>query len=422
MFDISRKDYHLLKEAIENCRNFVFENVNEASIDENSGKSRINDLLKDLNAFAVDYKVVRDANYIQAGMLALTVFRAKTGELTNVSRAECTLNGSSVLRETTNFYNGLMSRLKELFSEIEDGFTRISHNDLRMPFKSGGWEKDIRKLNEHINELQEIITEQYRQQLSNAILLNKNTSDLNHYSEELSNSANEQAARLEETAAAIEELTSNVSAAADKAHAMTNVAQDAKTAAERGNTVAKESMEAMREIVDATEAIHQAVDIIDTIAFQTNILSLNAAVEAATAGEAGRGFAVVAQEVRNLANRSADAAKQIQEVARRAREKSQGGLETSQNMMDNFALISEKIVLTDDLVRDVANANREQMSGIYQINDAIGQLDKMTQQTAKTAHNVAQLSSVVQNLSDEMYNEICQKEFIGKEAILSSAR
>ncbi len=418
MFDISKKDYLLLKEAINDCRHFVLEKVNEVDTRFSSGSRRINDLLEDLHHFAAEYKEVRDANYIQAGMLAMSVFRAKTGELSNVSMARCTDNGSGVLKETTNFYNGLMSRLKELFNEIETGFTRISNNDLRIPFKSEGWHHDIRALNEHINELQEIIAEQYRRQLTDALALRRDTIELARHSDELSASANEQASSLEETAAALEELTSNVASNAAKAETMTATAQEAKTAAERGNEIAQESFSAMNEIVRATEAIHQAVDIIENIAFQTNILSLNAAVEAASAGEAGKGFAVVAQEVRNLANRSADAARQIQEVARTAREKSHGGLETSRNMMESFSLIARKIAETDELVRDVTLAGREQMAGINQINGAISQLDSLTQQNAKTAHNVASLSGVVQNLSDHMYAEISQKEFAGKEQII----
>ncbi|PHM16516.1 MAG: hypothetical protein CJD30_11195 [Sulfuricurvum sp. PD_MW2] len=209
-------------------------------------------------------------------------------------------------------------------------------------------------------------------------------SHLNTTGEELSTSANEQASSLEETAAAIEELTSNVASNVAKTEHMAKAALEAKQTAEKGNTVARESLEAMNEIVSATEAIHQAVDIINNIAFQTNILSLNAAVEAATAGEAGKGFAVVAQEVRNLANRSADAAAQIQELAQAAREKSRAGLETSKHMMESFTTIAQKIDQTDEMVRDVANASHEQMSGINQINGAITQLDQMTQQNAKT--------------------------------------
>lgn len=422
MFDISKSDYLVLKQAIQECRNFVLEKVNETAILPDARSERVNDLLHDLNQFAGEYKNVRDANYIQAGMLAMSVFRAKTGELSNVSMANCTQNGSGVLKETTNFYNGLMTRLKELFSEIENGFSRISHNDLRIPFKADGWHHDIRALNEHINELQEIIAEQYRHQLTNALALQRDTIELSQYSDELSSSANEQAASLEQTAAAIEELTSNVASNASKANSMLQVAKEAKEASEYGNQIAQQSFIAMSEIQAATEAINQAVDIINNIAFQTNILSLNAAVEAATAGEAGRGFAVVAQEVRNLANRSADAARQIQNVAQTAREKSLGGVGTAEKMMESFATIAQKIALTDELVRDVSGASHEQMSGINQINDAIHQLDQITQQNAKTAMNVASLSGVVQELSDTMYNEISAKEFIGKDQILAAAR
>lgn len=231
--------------------------------------------------------------------------------------------------------------------------------------------------------------------------LNKEATSLSQSGDELSTSANQQASSLEETAAAIEELTSNVAANTSKADEMTRVAQEAKIAAEKGNTIAHASLDAMGEIVTATEAINHAVEIIDNIAFQTNILSLNAAVEAATAGDAGKGFAVVAQEVRNLANRSADAAREIQNLARAAREKSRGGLETSRNMMESFTLISEKIVQTDEMVRDVANASREQMAGINQINDAVSQLDQMTQQNAKTANNVAEISGDILSKTEQ---------------------
>lgn len=234
---------------------------------------------------------------------------------------------------------------------------------------------------------------------------------LNESGDELSTSANEQASSLEETAAAIEELTSNVSANAAKADEMAHIAKEAKVAAEKGNSVAQVSLSAMNEIVSATEAIHQAVEIIDNIAFQTNILSLNAAVEAASAGDAGKGFAVVAQEVRNLANRSAEAAAQIQTLARTAREKSQGGLETSKNMMESFNVISTKIAHTDDMVRDVANASREQMAGISQINDAVSQLDQMTQQNAKTANNVAQIANEILVKTEQFEHMLSRLEF-----------
>lgn len=229
--------------------------------------------------------------------------------------------------------------------------------------------------------------------------------------EELSTAANEQASSLEETAAAIEEITSNISATASKADEMAVVAREAKEAADSGTQVAQVSLTAMNEIFQATNAINEAVAIIDNIAFQTNILSLNAAVEAATAGDAGKGFAVVAQEVRNLANRSAEAAKQIQDLAHTARSKSQGGLETTQNVMNSFSIISEKIAQTDLMVRDVTNASREQMAGITQINDAVAQLDQMTQQNAKLASNISAVGEEIYDRTESFNTIVKRVEF-----------
>lgn len=320
---------------------------------------------------------------------------------------------------TDNSLNSLTQSLNNLLDEIEKSFG--SYITVLIDFAQGNYltttttttttqgsfasiEQALRSVSASNSEIFALISK-FSQEFSH------DASVLSESGEELSTSANEQASSLEETAAAIEELTSNVSANASKANDMTILAKEAKNAAEHGNTIARESLNAMHEIVSATEAINQAVEIIDNIAFQTNILSLNAAVEAATAGDAGKGFAVVAQEVRNLANRSAEAAQQIQDLARTARAKSHGGLETSQNMMDSFNLISQKIVLTDDMVRDVANASREQMAGISQINDAVSQLDQMTQQNAKTANNVANIANEILDKTQQFEQMVSRVHF-----------
>ncbi len=321
------------------------------------------------------------------------------------------------LNKMSKSLNLMLDNTEKTFSELlailinfaQGNYEAVHNNKSRGSFASVG--QALKAISTSNSETFSLISKFSREFSQDANMLSLS-------GEELSTSANEQASSLEETAAAIEELTSNVSANSAKAQEMTNVAKEAKVASERGNIVARESLDAMNEIVNATEAINQAVEIINNIAFQTNILSLNAAVEAATAGDAGKGFAVVAQEVRNLANRSADAAKEIQELARIARVKSQGGLETSKNMMEGFALISQKIAQTDEMVRDVANASREQMAGIGQINDAVSQLDQMTQQNAKTAGNVAQIANEIlgktelfeQMLSRIKYDSESQKQ------------
>lgn len=300
------------------------------------------------------------------------------------------------LSQLTGTLNTLLDKTEETFASLiqqliycaQGNYSAVSntHSDSKGSFASV--EQSLSALTTSMSEVFALIARFSNEFTQNANLLAAS-------GDSLSASANQQASSLEETAAAIEELTSNVASNTSKAEEMARAAREAKNAAETGNAVANNSLEAMNEIVTATEAIHQAVEIIDNIAFQTNILSLNAAVEAATAGDAGKGFAVVAQEVRNLANRSAEAAAQIQDLARTAREKSRGGLETSKNMMESFTTISEKISQTDNMVRDVANASREQMAGISQINDAVAQLDQMTQQNAKTANNVASVANEI---------------------------
>ncbi|MDO9056029.1 MAG: methyl-accepting chemotaxis protein, partial [Sulfuricurvum sp.] len=233
-----------------------------------------------------------------------------------------------------------------------------------------------------------------------------------------STASNQQAASLEETAAAMEEMTSNVQQNAQKANDMASMAAQTDASAKEGAELAQRTATAMTEIQVATNSINNAVAIIENIAFQTNILSLNAAVEAATAGDAGKGFAVVAQEVRNLANRSADAAKEIKAMAEQAATKSNEGMSIATELTRGFEVIAGKIEQTTMLVQDVSNASREQMQGIGQINTAVTQLDQMTQENAKVASNVSQTSDVIQELSEEINREIESKSFRGKAELL----
>jgi len=171
----------------------------------------------------------------------------------------------------------------------------------------------------------------------------------------------------------------------------------------------------MDEINNEVTAISEAIAVIDQIAFQTNILSLNAAVEAATAGEAGKGFAVVAQEVRNLASRSAEAANEIKALVENANMKSNNGKEISSKMIHGYGKLSENIAKTIELIKDVETSSKEQQSGIEQINDAVNSLDQQTQQNAMIAtqtHDVALETDAIAKLVVE---DADSKEFIGKD-------
>ncbi|PZP16028.1 MAG: chemotaxis protein [Aliarcobacter butzleri] len=197
-----------------------------------------------------------------------------------------------------------------------------------------------------------------------------------------------------------------------------SLAEQLQLSSKDGELLASKTNKAMDDIDNQVNSINEAISVIDQIAFQTNILSLNAAVEAATAGEAGKGFAVVAQEVRNLASRSAEAAKEIKNIVEIATSKANEGKAIANEMINGYTVLNSKINETINLIEDVSRGSKEEEKGILQINDTINALDKATQSNASSAIDISRLASEVSNLSKNLlkiadrakFNKINQKE------------
>jgi len=230
--------------------------------------------------------------------------------------------------------------------------------------------------------------------------INSNTVELRSATDDLARRTEQQAASLEETAAALDEITVTVRSSAERAREATTMVSEAKTAASRSSVVVSDAIDAMGRIENASKEISQIINVIDEIAFQTNLLALNAGVEAARAGDAGKGFAVVAQEVRELAQRAANAAKDIKSLITKSGSEVATGVKLVQQTGEALSEIEASVLQINDHILSIAKAAGEQSVGLQEVNSALNRMDQVTQQNAAM---VEETSASTHKLSDESH-------------------
>ena len=318
----------------------------------------------------------------------------------------------------------LIALLNEMASNIEnniDGVLEILNKYCKYNYMdkvdTQGITEHLLKLANGVNTLGDSITQMLIENKSNGLTLDRSSDILLQNVNVLNNNSNESAAALEETAAALEEITSNITNNTENVVKMSSYANKLSDSAHEGQDLAQETTTAMDEINNEVNAINDAISVIDQISFQTNILSLNAAVEAATAGEAGKGFAVVAQEVRNLAARSADAANEIKTLVENATSKANKGKKIADTMIDGYSGLNQNIQNTLELINNVETASKEQQLGIVQINDAITSLDKQTQENASIAAQTRDVAIETDTIAKLVVTNADAKEFNGKDKV-----
>ena len=240
--------------------------------------------------------------------------------------------------------------------------------------------------------------------------LRSGAEEISTASDDLSRRTEQQAASLEETAAALDEITSTVRRSAEGARQATATASDAKAEAVRSGVVMNDAVAAMSEIEQSSGQITQIIGVIDEIAFQTNLLALNAGVEAARAGEAGRGFAVVAQEVRALAQRSAEAAKEIKALIASSSDQVRRGVQLVGDTGAALTGIVTKVTEIDVLIAEIAQSSQEQATGLTQVNSAVNQMDQVTQQNAAMVEETTAAATNLKQEASELSQLVSQFE------------
>ncbi|MFY9084870.1 methyl-accepting chemotaxis protein [Aliarcobacter cryaerophilus] len=375
------------------------------------GNCEFSVMTKDINSAIDEFddKFKHDMRVI--GESVLTFDKLKKGIF------KCRVNSNSsnpMINTLKNTINDALDDLENYMREIEKTLISYTSNDYKDRIVINNKIANpsrLLKVIQSVNSLGDTLATQAKNSLENGSSLETNSKTLKNSIENLTSKITKQIESLEETTLAVEKISEITNNNSKNTTSMSKLAEIVKQAVEDGYNLSNKTTKSMDDINDKVIAINEAITIIDQIAFQTNILSLNAAVEAATAGEAGKGFAVVAGEVRNLANKSAEAANEIKKLVEIANQKAHEGKDISNEMQNGYKNLHTHITETLQIIQTVSDAANEQMVGINQVSQTIVSLDQISKDNQKETNLINDISNVVSSMAIEVLEDAKNKKF-----------
>ena len=415
MFFSNKKDIDNILETLNHFEEYIKGDLNDLSFNDTFEHKKLKNIEDKILNIANHLKSQRTQDLKVYGEIMLVCEKLSDGytddEVIETSSDEKINYIAKTINQTVERIDNSLQKVTKILNEYENSDFRNSVDETL--FRGG----ELQNLLKGLNNLQDGITQRIQQGYRIGLALEYESSSLKNEAINLSNSTQQQAVAIEQTAAAVEEISANISSNTSTAVKMSSYSEDLRESANTSLSLLKSTTKSMTNIDNSTACVDDAIGVIAQIAFQTNILSLNAAVEAATAGEAGKGFAVVAQEVRNLASRSAEAAKTIESLVTQLKEQTQIGKDSSVNMENEYNNLNNKITQTLELVENIVTASKEQGIGILQINNAIQHIDQATQINATITDKVKHIAVQSFNIAEQLVSSNEEVQFIGKEDI-----
>lgn len=313
---------------------------------------------------------------------------------------------------TTVIYIGLRRTVIIPLNEAARRLDKIAEADLTEPLPAAG-NNEVGRLFAAMAKMQQNLTGIVSRVREGSSEIHHGTREIAGGNADLSSRTEQQAASIEQTAASMEQMTATVKQNADNARQASTLAADASTTAEQGGQVVEQVVQTMHGISASSQKVADITSVIDSIAFQTNILALNASVEAARAGEQGRGFAVVAGEVRNLASRSADAAKEIKTLIDDSVSQITQGSSLVEQAGSTMSEVVTAVRRVTDIMDEISAASQEQSDGIEQVSQAVGQMDQVTQQNAALVQQATAAAASLEEQASRLEEAVAVFKLLG---------